>query len=413
MRMRTFTTRRARPVQWTSAGLCLSLLITMPAAADVFHLTSGGSVDGELLARESDYYRVRTAAGTISLLLSQVVRIDPGETPFREYDQRAAEVENTAAAHMALAEWCAAQGLPVEYRRHLQQATELEPNYAPARRALGFVRAGDLWVKGGVRFTRTPETLASEQERLAQAIESQWYQRVRAIKAARLESTNPDLVNEGRAQILAIKDPLAIQPLTDVLSEGNVPHRALLVEALSQFTEDEATRNLTVLGLVESDTAVREAAIAELVRRNDIRSVARYRLALHTNNDVVVKRAAFALGELKVTDAIPELIALLTAERDRWVEVPVRWYLVYLGGYGDAHLFPPGSPWHVAEWTPSNYRRPTFQVPYWADYVFNEWQYRRVTVYRTEVLEALRTITGQDFGFEAEDWQRWYDAQKS
>jgi len=46
-----------------------------------------------------------------------------------------------------------------------------------------------------------------------------------------------------------------------------------------------------------------------------------------------------------------------------------------------------------------------------ASFVHNEWQYRRVTVYRTEVLEALRRITGRDFGFDREDWQKWYEKQ--
>jgi hypothetical protein len=37
---------------------------------------------------------------------------------------------------------------------------------------------------------------------------------------------------------------------------------------------------------------------------------------------------------------------------------------------------------------------------------------RDVTVFRTEVLEALRTITGQDFGFEHAAWRRWYEERR-
>jgi hypothetical protein len=44
--------------------------------------------------------------------------------------------------------------------------------------------------------------------------------------------------------------------------------------------------------------------------------------------------------------------------------------------------------------------------------VGNDWQYQRVTVYRTELLEALRRITGQDFGFDRDDWLRWYEQRK-
>jgi hypothetical protein len=34
--------------------------------------------------------------------------------------------------------------------------------------------------------------------------------------------------------------------------------------------------------------------------------------------------------------------------------------------------------------------------------------WRWVTVFRTDVLEALRRITGQNFGFEQDQWREWY-----
>jgi len=42
----------------------------------------------------------------------------------------------------------------------------------------------------------------------------------------------------------------------------------------------------------------------------------------------------------------------------------------------------------------------------------NKWERRDVVVYRTEVLEALRQITGQQYGFDAAEWLRWYEEQK-
>jgi hypothetical protein len=39
-------------------------------------------------------------------------------------------------------------------------------------------------------------------------------------------------------------------------------------------------------------------------------------------------------------------------------------------------------------------------------------QERDVTVYRSEVLDALRLITGEDFGFDEAAWRRWYEEQK-
>jgi hypothetical protein len=44
-------------------------------------------------------------------------------------------------------------------------------------------------------------------------------------------------------------------------------------------------------------------------------------------------------------------------------------------------------------------------------FVNREYQLRSVTVFRTEVMEALKRITGQNFGFDAVAWRRWYEEQ--
>ena len=36
-----------------------------------------------------------------------------------------------------------------------------------------------------------------------------------------------------------------------------------------------------------------------------------------------------------------------------------------------------------------------------------------VTVYRTEVREALCKITGRDFGFDMDAWAQWYQENRS
>ena len=39
-------------------------------------------------------------------------------------------------------------------------------------------------------------------------------------------------------------------------------------------------------------------------------------------------------------------------------------------------------------------------------------QTQDVTMYRTEVLEALVAITGVNHGFDAAKWRRWYEEHK-
>ena len=398
---------------WTRAGiaLCVSaLLACVPAVdADVFHLRNGGTVEGQLVATEGDVYRVRTAAGLVGLPVSAVERTEAGSTALDEYDRRVRETADTPADQTTLGLWCAEHGLRPESKRHLQRAVPLDADCEAARRALGYVRAGTMWVDAraaGGRKVAAPESKETDAQRLARAIRNQWYPRIAGIKSARLDSDRPDWFAEGRAMILAIKDPLAIQPLADVLGRGDIRTRRLLVEALAAFPQDEATMNLAALSFVDADADLRRAAITQLGRRDDRRIVEQYREALHVPSDVITRRAAFALGELKATEAIPELIDGLTVERNKWVEVPVRqWWWRYETVFNGSTVVQLGGGVQATQ-------EPEFGIYLPADVVGNDWQYQRVTVYRTELLEALRRITGQDFGFDRDDWLRWYEQRK-
>jgi hypothetical protein len=384
--------------------------LALPAPADIFYLKTGGTVAGLVIATEDGIYRIRTAAGIVGIPVDAVESIEPAPTPFAEYDRRVAETADTPEAHTALAAWCEEQGLKAEQHKHLLRALELNTDYLPARQALGQVRVGALWVDGrrtgGRMAEEAPET---DPQRLALAIQNEWRQQIRAYKRSLLESALDRLVAEGRAKVLAIKDPLAILPLAQVLSEGDFNCRALLVEALSQFREDEATLNLAVMGLADADPTIRSRAITELARRNDPRVIAQYRTALRRGEDVIVTRAAVGLGRLGARAAVPDLIEALTVRRNRWVEMPAYRYFmawsvafaegsgVYLGTAGAAHAPEVGISSSSIGWGPIAH-----------DTVWTTWELHNVAVLRTEVLEALKRITGQNFGFEQAAWRRWY-----
>ena len=325
----TLTCRRCRAAP---ALLLVALLGTRPARSDVYHLVSGGSIEGQTLGVEVGNYRIRTVVGIVSVSTDAVERVEVAPTPFDEYDQRAKDAADTPAAQTALAAWCDDSGLKNERRKHLLRALELDPDYAAARRALGHVRVGELWVDGRHVVDRrgaadNPQDEEAEQRKLARAIQGQWQRRIRATRSGLLENTIPGEVAAGRARILEIHDPLANDPLTEVLSAGDVACRALLVQALSAFSDDQATMNLGIISLLDADVDVRQAAIRELVRRRDPRIAREYREALRHGNDALLTRAALALGQLADRAAVPDLVDVLTTQRDKWVEVPVRRYI--------------------------------------------------------------------------------------
>jgi hypothetical protein len=409
--LRGICVRRVRKggILW-GAIVVLFILPVSPALGDIFHLKTGGTVAGLLIATADDNYRIRTTAGTVTIPVSAVESVEAAPTPFEEYDRRVAEAADTPGSHTALAAWCEEQGLKAEQRKHLLRALELDRDYVPARRALGYVRVGTLWIDGRHVGERPAEDAAqNDPERLARAIQNEWRQRIRAYKRSLLDSTLDRLVQEGRAKVLAIKDPLAILPLAQVLSEGDFGCRALLVQALSSFQEDEATLNLAIMGLVDPDGQIRGRALAELARRKDPRVIAQYRAALRQGEDLIVARAAAGLGRLEARAAVPDLIEALTAWRNRWVEVPVDQYfmtwtaaftggtVVHLGTASATHAPEVGISSGTKAWGPVV-----------VDAVATSWQLQYVAVLRTEVLEALKRITGQNFGFERDAWRRWY-----
>lgn len=396
-------------------GFCLCALLALAgtsiARGDVFHLDGGGTVEGRLLSSEDGHYAIRTVVGVVRVPQVVVVKIETAATVFDEYDRRLEAVSDAPERQMELAEWCAEQGLQAERRTHLRRALELNPNHEGARRALGYTRVGELWVESGtvVQGPEQPEPDAGPQEddpqRLAAAIQSQWHRRVQAIRQSMLSSSQERLVQEGRKSILEIRDPLAILPLTRVLSGGDFHCRVLLVEALRAFPQDEATMNLAVMALLDSESTIRDKVLADLAQRDDPRIVAQYREALRSGNDLVLRRAAYGLGYLNAREAVPDLIEVLTARRKRWVQVPVR---KALGGMSRTFRRPTeiflGADMRVrlAHW-------PELGVSDYTDNITNEWQYRPVTVFRTEVLEALKSLTGQNFGFDRADWRGWYE----
>lgn len=389
-----------------------------PAVGDVFHLEGGGTLEGQLLSAADGHYTIRTTVGLVRIPILSVQRVEVADTPFEEYDARVQRVADTPADQTSLAEWCDEQGLRAEARRHWQRALELNPDYAPARRALGYVRVGELWVDGRRRAAAPRDTAvtsapAEDPARVARVIQAQWRQRIRAIKRSFLDSSTPRLIDEGRLRVLEIRDPLAILPLAETLGAGNPLCRQVLVEALAAFPDDEATMNLAILGLLDPEFDVREQALHEIGRRQDPRVVARYRDALRTGDDVLVARAAAALGFLAADEAVPDLIEALAVQRHRWVEVPTRrWVQFWPHAFAVPIVISCYSGVTLASHEPRVGVCRGSLCGHWA-VGENRWAYRRVTVRRTEVLEALKRITGENFGFERERWRRWHAGRDS
>lgn len=413
---------------------------------DVFHLKNGGSVEGALVEQDAENYMVRTTVGIATLPINSVDRIEKKPTILDEYEQRRGQMEDTVAAHLALAQWCAEQDYTAGWRTHLKAALRLDPDCAPAREALGYVQVDGKWVKKSrlekAAATQPADSAASQpsgaasekaaekasekssdnaedaddleqpedqNSELVRAIQGQWYRQIRAIREQKLESANPRRVQEGRDKIMAIDDPLAVRPMVRALGEGGAAARGVLLEALSRFSNDEATVNIAVLAIVDPEETIRHDALVELKRRDDPRVSLQFRKGLYSKNDELVRRAAIGIGVLRDKSAVPDLIELLTAQRTKLVEISTRaFFREMFGVFTSRYNYTTGSGQTIGYFPTVEVNSPGFHNVI----VDRDYQYRHVTVYRTEVLEALRGITGQNFGFDAADWRRWYEEQQ-
>ncbi|QOJ13963.1 MAG: HEAT repeat domain-containing protein [Planctomycetia bacterium] len=396
--------------------MLLTTCAAAPTSADVLHLATGGTVEGEIVSKDDQNYVVRTTAGTITLPADAVTRIEVAPSPFQEYELRLADTADTAEGQFALAEWCQERGLSTERRKHLHRAVELDADFAAARGALGHVRVGEFWVDARTTVRRDRSARPEEEpraegdrndERVVGAIQSNWMRRIRTVRTQQLESQLEKMRAAGRTAILEIRDPLAILPMTRVLSGGSRSTRELLVEALGSFTEDEATMNLAALVLVDGDRGVRERAVSRLKSRDDPRIAPQMRRALRSDNDELIRRAAYVLGEIADTSAVPELIDALKVRRWKMVEVPVRGY------FGEWQQVFSGQTITTISGQVRVAHNPQIGV-FDAGFVTiqSELQRREVTVYRTEVLEALKLLTGENFGFEIPAWKRWLEEKR-
>lgn len=401
--------RRWGPAAWLLLGAA------MVAHADAFRLTSGASIEGSLVSKDEEGYRVRTVAGVVVLPLDSVLRIDKlTSVKAGEYEARRAAAADTLEDQLSVANWCLERGLVFEARRHFERVLSFEPDHEAARKNLGYVRVGEYWVEArtaigdGAKAAKPMRKL--DAEKLVNAIQTQWTVQIRAIRSTLLDTNNAAWQEDGRARVLSITDPLAIVAIGRALSDGSVVARRVMVEALSKFDQDEATMNLAAAALLDGDADVRRAALVELARRDDARVVAAVRKSLRSDSDALVERGAIAAGLLGAKAAIPDLIDCLTAQRVRDVEV-----------VQPATAFISQMPQSFNRSTSVSLGSATVthspQVVYTGTVVAtvfrqSRMETREVTVFRTEVMDALKQITGQNFGFDAAAWRRWYEEHK-
>jgi PBS lyase HEAT-like repeat len=382
-------------------ALCGIFLVS--ARADVYELSSGGQIVGELIRREEtpkQRYVIQTADGaTVTIDRSQIKQV-VSQTPAElEYQIIKPTYPDTAEGQTKLADWCRDNNLPRARQSALERVVELDPENRLARMALGYAQIDGRWVQpdqykqeqGYVRYKGNwllpQEVEIAEKKRKEDLAQKQWYA---SLKRWRGWMNDPEKVPQVREEMDGVKDPLAVPALMQTVdSDTNRDLRVWCIQALGRIGTEKAVEAIVENSLSSTEDEIRLTCFDQLSGNALHSAVPKYVAALKAKDNERVNRAGYALGKLGDKSAVLPLIdALVTTHKFTVIE-----------GSGNPNQmsagFSPGgtSPGGMTVGGP-----------------------KQVTIKRDlnnqQVLDALAAMTGVNLGFDQKAWRSWYGSQR-
>ncbi len=371
------------------------MLIAADARADVFHLTDGGEVVGQLVERGTDgEYIIKPALGGIlTLAEDQVADVVRQSEHQAEYEKQSRALPDTVAAHRAMADWCKQHQLSEQSDHHLRRLLELDPDNEEVRTSLGYQRYQGKWLtrdeimaERGMYYYdgtfRTAQDIAlRKRDQAGLDAEVEWLRKLKLWRSW-LDSRRPGRAEEAQVQIDRITEPEAATSLVKMVNlERDEDLRLMWMRVMSQVRHPATMRKLIQLSLSEPDRETRLECVEYLMSMNEEIDISIYVKALNAKDNEIINIAAEALGLIGNPDAISALIdALVTTHK---VPLPSQGEMSASfspDGSGGAGLSAGSKPQFVNE---------DFENP--------------------EVRRALIKLSGdQDFDFSETAWRRWF-----
>lgn len=371
------------------------------ARADRLLLKNGSQLQGQVIRQpndDSDTYVVQLDGGTrVRIDAKQVGRVDELTPAEKRYAALLPDMPDSAHGHFTMATWCHKHGLRDLKQLHLEYVLQHDPDHAEARKQLGYSLLRGKWMRsddymrsqGYERYRgswRLPEQIElDKQSREREVAEKRWQGQIRRWRGW-LKGRQRD---QGLENLRAIDDPLAAPALAELLpKESDEDVRMLYVDALGRLPSVRATAGLIEAALQDEGLEVRLRAIEHLRARGAHQSVGPLIRALRSPDNVTVRRAGVALGRLGDASAVRPLIdALVTSHT--FVVQPRDNIQTSFGGTPDGSqglngLRVGGGP-----------KKVTRQLQ------------------NKSVLEALVSLTGQNYRYAKSEWKQWYIRQRS
>lgn len=411
--------------------LISSIAIFDCAKADSVQLKVGGRIRGDLLSSKSDSLRnmmtlVTPTGSRIIVERKDVGKVKKRSTHHEEYEAKIRISQNTVESQWELAEWCKKNYMTIQHRKHLNAILKLDPNNLMAHRGLKHVLRNGVWTtrdqlmksQGYVKYKGeyvTPEELAiiSKQDEEKQS-EKSWYKKV-STWGRWLRGSNGSQQNLAQKNLMRINDYTAIAALSENFSnDKNRNIRMLYTEILNQIPHDKSLQSLVDQSLLDVDKKVRSHSLDLIQETRSFEAVPVYISRLNHDVNVVVRRAALALGQLGFAEAIPALIDSLVTIHKYKVRVEQTGTSVSMGSNGSTAYG------NQSRALPPEVEAKALLGLYPNGIIINDTRPKvtkvvtvKVDRKNMEVLNALKLLTEKDYGFNERRWKNWWVAKKN
>jgi hypothetical protein len=236
---------------------------------------------------------------------------------------------------------------------------------------------------------------------------------VRDIVTRFLGSADPVKQEEGRLRLLQIHDPAATEPIVRLVGVGDPNSRQLACEALGQIPGDEAAKFLAKSVLADESEPVRSMALKSIKARSDHLALPYLVNGLNSQGPAY-PRAALALAEVGDLQAALAMLGVLRRQEQRVIEVvqttqnqPSMFSGTVMAYVAGAHAVASGGVVAVVPDIATIGGGTGFGSGSTAPKTEVVKKTVLVTVEQPIILDALKKITGQDFGFNTYQWRNW------
>lgn len=424
---------RRRQIEFRLLTVAIAFMASVSvASADLIKLKAGGEVRGKIdrgvSITKADPLVITTMSGTVvAVARKDIAFVTRRSLTVEEYETRKRRVANTIKAQWNLAGWCRSKGMKKERETHLHNVIHLDAEHRDARRALGYTKKNGNWstsderqrARGLVRHKGrwiTPEERAViEKTAAATELEREWAKKVKMYHAW-LSHRVAEKRADGVKKLGEITNPNAVVGLERYLTRDKKSQvRAFYVEILEKIAGPKATSALAGRVLHDPSDQIRYQAINAIPKNQYATAMGLFARSLRNPSNLIVRRAAVGLSRVGDERAIPSLIAALVTTHKYRIRVKDRSNTIGVGANGTAarsNVLPPNIEAMLRAGL-----LPNGVIVNDLTQINKPVRTKVITITRnlqnSEVLSALKTISGQSYGYNKRNWQLWLASTKT